>query len=122
MNILFKPVFFLLQTKYFNLIPSFLDNPVFRRRWILPLPPGSIGLRTEKEGGANYGHHMSKAAANMAGRLMAWDLKPKGTYTPSRAEGGVMMCPIGGHTDPAVGGLPSPTLFCLPPRVDNHTS
>lgn len=39
---------------------------------------GSIGLRTEKEGGANYGHHMSKAAANMAGRLMAWDLKPKG--------------------------------------------
>lgn len=39
---------------------------------------GSIGLRTEKEGGANYGHHMSKAAANMAGRLMAWDLKPHG--------------------------------------------
>eukprot|EP00667_Euglena_gracilis_P011004 EG_transcript_11229 len=39
---------------------------------------GSIGLRTEKEGGANYGHHMSKAASNMAGRLMAWDLKPHG--------------------------------------------
>lgn len=39
---------------------------------------GSIGLRTEKEGGANYGHHMSKAAANMGGKLLAWDLKPKG--------------------------------------------
>lgn len=39
---------------------------------------GSIGLRTEKEGGANYGHHMSKCAANMMGRLLAWDLKPKG--------------------------------------------
>merc|ERR1719284_937651 len=39
-------------------------------------PP--IGLRTEKEGGANYGHHMSKAAANMGGKLLAWDLKPKG--------------------------------------------
>jgi len=39
---------------------------------------GSIGLRTEREGGANYGHHMSKAAANMMGRLLAWDLKPRG--------------------------------------------
>lgn len=39
---------------------------------------GSIGLRTEKEGGANYGHHMSKCAVNMMGRLLAWDVKPKG--------------------------------------------
>jgi NAD(P)-dependent dehydrogenase (short-subunit alcohol dehydrogenase family) len=39
---------------------------------------GSIGLRIEREGGANYGHHMSKAAENMMGRLLAWDLKPKG--------------------------------------------
>jgi len=39
---------------------------------------GSIGLRTLKEGGANYGHHMSKAAANMAGRLAAFDLHPHG--------------------------------------------
>eukprot|EP00899_Mesostigma_viride_P008545 jgi/Mesvir1/17692/Mv07872-RA.1 len=39
---------------------------------------GSIGLRTEKEGGANYGHHMSKCASNMCGKLMAWDLKPHG--------------------------------------------
>jgi len=39
---------------------------------------GSIGLRTEKEGGANYGHHMSKCAANMMGKLLAWDIKPRG--------------------------------------------
>ncbi|CAM9820091.1 unnamed protein product [Choristocarpus tenellus] len=39
---------------------------------------GSIGLRTEKEGGGNYGHHMSKAAQNMMGKLLAWDLKPRG--------------------------------------------
>eukprot|EP00607_Mallomonas_marina_P006426 CAMPEP_0182428212 /NCGR_PEP_ID=MMETSP1167-20130531/21497_1 /TAXON_ID=2988 /ORGANISM="Mallomonas Sp, Strain CCMP3275" /LENGTH=268 /DNA_ID=CAMNT_0024610959 /DNA_START=149 /DNA_END=955 /DNA_ORIENTATION=+ len=39
---------------------------------------GSIGLRTEKEGGANYGHHMSKCAQNMMGKIMALDLKPRG--------------------------------------------
>eukprot|EP01084_Bolivina_argentea_P018629 34663_1 len=39
---------------------------------------GSISLRTENEGGNNYGHHMSKCAQNMMGRLLAWDLKPKG--------------------------------------------
>jgi NAD(P)-dependent dehydrogenase (short-subunit alcohol dehydrogenase family) len=39
---------------------------------------GSIGLRTEEEGGGHYGHHMSKAAENMMGRLLAWDLKPRG--------------------------------------------
>eukprot|EP00186_Timspurckia_oligopyrenoides_P001602 CAMPEP_0182448698 /NCGR_PEP_ID=MMETSP1172-20130603/28895_1 /TAXON_ID=708627 /ORGANISM="Timspurckia oligopyrenoides, Strain CCMP3278" /LENGTH=324 /DNA_ID=CAMNT_0024645653 /DNA_START=52 /DNA_END=1026 /DNA_ORIENTATION=+ len=39
---------------------------------------GSIGLRTEKEGGLNYGHHMSKASSNMLGKLLAYDLKPFG--------------------------------------------
>eukprot|EP01041_Mallomonas_annulata_P001450 gene1450-2793_t len=39
---------------------------------------GSIGLRTEAEGGANYGHHMSKCAQNMMGKIMAIDLKPRG--------------------------------------------
>lgn len=39
---------------------------------------GSIGLRTLKEGGKNYGHHMSKAAANMAGKIAAYDLHPHG--------------------------------------------
>eukprot|EP00172_Hildenbrandia_rubra_P000802 Plantae.Rhodophyta-Hildenbrandia_rubra.ctg14531.p1 GENE.Plantae.Rhodophyta-Hildenbrandia_rubra.ctg14531~~Plantae.Rhodophyta-Hildenbrandia_rubra.ctg14531.p1 ORF type:complete len:269 (-),score=87.65 Plantae.Rhodophyta-Hildenbrandia_rubra.ctg14531:274-1080(-) len=39
---------------------------------------GSIGIRSEKEGGGNYGHHMSKAAENMMGRLLAWDLKERG--------------------------------------------
>jgi len=36
---------------------------------------GSITLRTPEEGGGNYGHHGSKAAANMAGKLLANDLQ-----------------------------------------------
>lgn len=39
---------------------------------------GSIGLRTHMEGGGNYGHHMSKAAQNMMGKILSIDLKPKG--------------------------------------------
>ena len=39
---------------------------------------GSVGLRHEKEGGGNYGHHGSKAAVNMVGKLLALDLKNKG--------------------------------------------
>lgn len=39
---------------------------------------GSITLRHESEGGGNYGHHGSKAATNMVGRLLSLDLKPKG--------------------------------------------
>lgn len=36
---------------------------------------GSITLRHEKEGGGNYGHHASKAALNMVGKLLSLDLK-----------------------------------------------
>eukprot|EP00188_Purpureofilum_apyrenoidigerum_P005336 Plantae.Rhodophyta-Purpureofilum_apyrenoidigerum.ctg6869.p1 GENE.Plantae.Rhodophyta-Purpureofilum_apyrenoidigerum.ctg6869~~Plantae.Rhodophyta-Purpureofilum_apyrenoidigerum.ctg6869.p1 ORF type:complete len:294 (+),score=67.76 Plantae.Rhodophyta-Purpureofilum_apyrenoidigerum.ctg6869:70-882(+) len=39
---------------------------------------GSIGLRTEKEGGGNYGHHGSKAAQNMIFKMLSYDLKPMG--------------------------------------------
>ncbi|OQE38694.1 hypothetical protein PENCOP_c008G08295 [Penicillium coprophilum] len=39
---------------------------------------GSIALRHEKEGGGNFGHHASKAALNMVGKLLSLDLKPKG--------------------------------------------
>ncbi|KAL8679109.1 MAG: hypothetical protein Q9186_004604 [Xanthomendoza sp. 1 TL-2023] len=39
---------------------------------------GSITLRHESEGGGNYGHHASKAALNMAGKLLSLDLKDKG--------------------------------------------
>ena len=39
---------------------------------------GSITLRHDSEGGGNYGHHASKAALNMAGKLLSLDLKPKG--------------------------------------------
>ena len=36
---------------------------------------GSITLRHESEGGGNYGHHASKAALNMVGKLLSLDLK-----------------------------------------------
>ncbi|RDW86899.1 oxidoreductase, short chain dehydrogenase/reductase family superfamily [Aspergillus mulundensis] len=39
---------------------------------------GSITLRHEKEGGGNYGHHASKTALNMVGKLLSLDLKPNG--------------------------------------------
>lgn len=39
---------------------------------------GSIGLRHEKEGGGNYGHHASKSALNMVGKLLSLDLKEHG--------------------------------------------
>ncbi|OJJ44410.1 hypothetical protein ASPZODRAFT_135233 [Penicilliopsis zonata CBS 506.65] len=39
---------------------------------------GSITLRHEKEGGGNFGHHASKAALNMVGKLLSLDLKDRG--------------------------------------------
>ncbi|KIR27828.1 cytoplasmic protein [Cryptococcus deuterogattii 99/473] len=39
---------------------------------------GSITLRTESEGGGAFGHHGSKAAANMVGHLLSYDLKERG--------------------------------------------
>jgi NAD(P)-dependent dehydrogenase (short-subunit alcohol dehydrogenase family) len=39
---------------------------------------GSITLRHEKEGGGNYGHHASKTALNMVGKLLSLDLKEQG--------------------------------------------
>ncbi|WWC69096.1 uncharacterized protein I206_103032 [Kwoniella pini CBS 10737] len=39
---------------------------------------GSITLRTQGEGGGMYGHHGSKAAANMVGHILSYDLKERG--------------------------------------------
>lgn len=39
---------------------------------------GSITLRHDSEGGGNYGHHASKSALNMVGKLLSLDLKEKG--------------------------------------------
>lgn len=39
---------------------------------------GSIGLRHESEGAADFGGHGSKAALNMVGRLLSIELKKKG--------------------------------------------
>jgi short-subunit dehydrogenase len=38
---------------------------------------GSITLRHEQEGGGNFGHHGSKAASNMVGKQLSFDLKEK---------------------------------------------
>lgn len=37
---------------------------------------GSLGLRIE--GGGDYGHHASKAALNMVGKQLSYDLEEKG--------------------------------------------
>lgn len=39
---------------------------------------GSITLRHETEGGGMFGHHASKAASNMVGKLLSLDLKNEG--------------------------------------------
>ncbi|KAL9085955.1 MAG: hypothetical protein Q9165_007317 [Trypethelium subeluteriae] len=39
---------------------------------------GSIALRHESEGGGMFGHHASKTALNMVGKLLSLDLKDKG--------------------------------------------
>ncbi|KAI9837666.1 MAG: hypothetical protein M1837_002926, partial [Sclerophora amabilis] len=39
---------------------------------------GSITLRHPSEGGGNYGHHASKTALNMVGRLLSLDLEDQG--------------------------------------------
>lgn len=39
---------------------------------------GSITLRHEQEGGGNFGHHGSKAALNMTGKQLSFDLKDRG--------------------------------------------
>lgn len=39
---------------------------------------GSITLRHESEGGGNYGHHASKSALNMIGKLLSLDLNEQG--------------------------------------------
>jgi NAD(P)-dependent dehydrogenase (short-subunit alcohol dehydrogenase family) len=38
---------------------------------------GSLTLRHKVEGGGNYGHHASKAAENMVGKLLSLDLNDK---------------------------------------------
>lgn len=46
--------------------------------FIISSESGSITLRHESEGGGNYGHHASKAASNMVGKLLSLDLKEHG--------------------------------------------
>lgn len=45
---------------------------------LLSSESGSITLRHKSEGGGNFGHHGSKAALNMVGKLLSLDLKEKG--------------------------------------------
>ncbi|KAG9245366.1 oxidoreductase-like protein [Calycina marina] len=66
--------------------PPFIVHSLFRAKYlakgakilIVSSESGSITLRHEKEGGGNYGHHASKAATNMVGKLLSLDLKEKG--------------------------------------------
>jgi len=66
--------------------PPFIIHSLFRGHFLaegskvllVSSESGSITLRHEKEGGGNYGHHASKAALNMVGKLLSLDVKDKG--------------------------------------------
>ncbi|APA09000.1 hypothetical protein SS1G_02864 [Sclerotinia sclerotiorum 1980 UF-70] len=66
--------------------PPFIVRSLFRAKNItegskillISSESGSITLRHEKEGGGNYGHHASKSALNMVGKLLSLDLKEHG--------------------------------------------
>jgi len=66
--------------------PTFIVHSLYKAKYlasgsrivIVSSESGSIALRHEKEGGGNYGHHASKAASNMVGKLLALDLKDAG--------------------------------------------
>jgi NAD(P)-dependent dehydrogenase (short-subunit alcohol dehydrogenase family) len=53
-------------------------NPKGANFLLLTSEGGSVGLRTKEEGGGNYGHHASKAAANMMGKLLSLDMEKRG--------------------------------------------
>lgn len=69
-----------------SISPPFIVHSLFRAKYLpsgskvllVSSESGSITLRHEKEGGGNYGHHASKAALNMVGKLLSLDLKEKG--------------------------------------------
>ncbi|KAK0899519.1 hypothetical protein LTR91_017063 [Friedmanniomyces endolithicus] len=52
--------------------------PVFIVHHLHKAESGSITLRHETEGGGMFGHHASKAASNMVGKLLSLDLKDQG--------------------------------------------
>lgn len=66
--------------------PIFITRALFKKKSItkdsklilVSSEAGSITLRHESEGGGMYGHHASKAALNMVGKLLSLDLKPHG--------------------------------------------
>lgn len=67
------------------LAPAFIASRLYAldtinaggRFLLLTSEGGSIALRTKEEGGGQYGHHTSKAAANMVGRLLSIDFRDK---------------------------------------------
>ncbi|KAF8063275.1 hypothetical protein FPV67DRAFT_235324 [Lyophyllum atratum] len=72
--------------KVVSIAPVFLAHHLYKadalaspsKYILITTEGGSISLRTKEEGGGNYGHHGSKAAANMVGKLLANDLYDKG--------------------------------------------
>ncbi|CAG8957369.1 hypothetical protein HYFRA_00010794 [Hymenoscyphus fraxineus] len=66
--------------------PPFIVHSLSRAKYIskgskvllISSESGSITLRHPKEGGGNYGHHASKSALNMVGKLLSMDVKDKG--------------------------------------------
>ncbi|KAI9730028.1 MAG: hypothetical protein M1818_008297 [Claussenomyces sp. TS43310] len=69
-----------------SVAPPFIVHALFRAHFfssgsrviLVSSESGSITLRHETEGGGNYGHHASKAALNMVGKLLSLDLRKSG--------------------------------------------
>ncbi|KAF7512065.1 hypothetical protein GJ744_002778 [Endocarpon pusillum] len=56
-----------------SIVPSDSNSKII----LVSSESGSITLRHPQEGGGNFGHHGSKAASNMLGKLLSLDLAPK---------------------------------------------
>lgn len=73
------PVFVIEQLeKHKLLLEGQKDGQAGSKVILVSSESGSITLRHEQEGGGNFGHHGSKAALNMVGKQLSFDLKDKG--------------------------------------------
>lgn len=72
------PVFIVHHLEKAGLLKTASENSTASKVVIVSSEAGSITLRHESEGGGMFGHHASKAASNMVGKLLSFDLKEQG--------------------------------------------
>lgn len=72
------PVFVIEQLDKHKVLLEDKDGQAGTKIILVSSESGSITLRHEQEGGGNFGHHGSKAASNMLGKQLSFDLKDRG--------------------------------------------